>query len=75
MKLHEWFDNFDWDLLVSRQMDPPFKPKMQDLSQEILKAREENKDLSDQIRLEEKSDDPLIRNRKSKLSENWDWEF
>lgn len=76
IKNNEWFDKFEWDLLVNRLLSPPYVPKVQDLTQEIFKARNEINDLSNIIKAEEVKDDPMVRkNIKSKTIENWDAEF
>ncbi|CAG9331746.1 unnamed protein product [Blepharisma stoltei] len=77
LKAHPWFNGFNWDQLLSRQLEPPYRPRVSDLSREVQASLKNKRSISDIISIEEASEDiPQTKSRKPKsVFNNWDEEF
>jgi cGMP-dependent protein kinase len=72
LKGNAWFDDFDWDKLLDRQLKPPYLPPKQKMMTEadIAKMDSAAKKFIDQIVVDSKAEPPY---RKEKASDpNWD---
>lgn len=77
LKSHPWFQGFNWDALVNRQMPTPYKPRLPDLTRETQTALKLGRDLNEIITKEETAEEPPPgkSRRPNNIAENWDQEF
>ena len=71
LKNHAWFSNFDWDLLITRQADPPYIPNIGSIDAEIEQALFDTRNIDNIISLEENDKFPPDLGDE----ENWDKNF
>jgi cGMP-dependent protein kinase 1 len=76
LKSNLWFQNFDWDKLLSKALKPPCKPKQPNLKIDIENAFLTQKTMQETIaKVEAKSSIPAPRKKPAKVSPDWDQEF
>ena len=76
IKANAWFQGFDWDKLLSKNIKPPYVPKSKGLAHEIENAIASNHNLNDAIaKVEAKTDIPPPRKKGIKAHDDWDAEF
>lgn len=71
LKKHSWFSRYNWDDLLNKQIEPPFKPPVQNLKKEIEKGKSSENFDAAISKFEGMSKE---YNAKGKLN-NWDSEF
>jgi len=61
LKVHPWFEDFDWDGLLNETLEPPYKPpKLKNITDnEIEQMAQENIIISNYIK--EKYQDEIVR--------------
>ena len=75
LKSHPWFLGFNWDKIISKEIVPPYVPKISHIETEIEAASKSHKSLDDVIsKIENAEDIPKIK-RKDVISPTWDEEF
>ena len=78
LKKHPWFGDFDWDKLLSRQLNTPYKPKVSNVSREVSAVLKNFEHIGNLITWEEAQESiPQSRKRRPKnfIPEDWDAEF
>jgi cGMP-dependent protein kinase len=77
LKDHKWFVGLNWDSLVSRQITPPYKPKLPDIDKDIQNALKVSSHLEDAINHEEMYEDTQDAGgrRPRNAPANWDQDF
>ncbi|CAG9313369.1 PKG_10 [Blepharisma stoltei] len=77
LKNHQWFQGFNWEHLLTREIRPPYIPRVNDLSRDIQSALKQNRPLDDVITREENSEEipPGKSRRPRHCPENWDQDF
>ncbi|OMJ93134.1 hypothetical protein SteCoe_3952 [Stentor coeruleus] len=76
MKLHSWFQGLDWDKLLSKQLKPPFIPKIKNNKVEVDNALKIPKEFQETIaQVEAKDEIPPPRRKASRVPADWDEEF
>lgn len=77
LKSNHWFTGLSWDQLLSRQIEPPYKPRVSDLSRDIQASLKSRKTLNDIISQEEANEEiaPSKSRKPKQTSSNWDEEF
>jgi hypothetical protein len=75
LKTHEFFQDFNWDKLVSKEMASPYKPKLNSSAGEIARARQLRKNLQEFISRDENSDKSTFHRTFKPPTPTWDEEF
>nr|CAD79354.1 cGMP-dependent protein kinase [Paramecium tetraurelia] len=76
LKAHQWFDDFDFDKLFSRELKPPYLPKPENMvsEQDIQKRFNQNKLVLQEIKNEQDSH-KIKYNKHLAKDPNWDKDF
>jgi len=78
LKNHPWFEGFEWDRLMSREMQPPYKPPLGDnLTAKVNIALRRRRSFNSII-ADEESDDEMDRQVQAFVQSppvNWDHDF
>jgi hypothetical protein len=76
MKLHSWFQGLDWDKLLSKQLKPPYIPKIKNNKVEVDNALKNPKNFQETIaKVEAKAEIPPPRRKALRMPADWDEEF
>mmetsp|Transcript_26535 Transcript_26535/g.26188 ORF Transcript_26535/g.26188 Transcript_26535/m.26188 type:complete len:143 (-) Transcript_26535:65-493(-) len=77
LKNHPWFNGYNWDHLISRQIESPYKPRLHDLNRDIQAAMKNGRNLTEIIAMEEANDEiqPSKHKKSGSANPNWDAEF
>ncbi|CAG9323131.1 PKG_22 [Blepharisma stoltei] len=77
LKNHPWFQGFNWEHLLTREIRPPYVPRVNDLSRDIQSALKQNRSIDDIITREENAEEipPGKSRRPRHCPENWDQDF
>jgi cGMP-dependent protein kinase len=75
VKGHLWFAGFDWEKLLSKEIRPPFIPKVLPVTQAVESALSSKKNLEEFISKIEMKDDIAKHKRRHDPPIGWDDEF
>ncbi|OMJ92780.1 hypothetical protein SteCoe_4414 [Stentor coeruleus] len=76
LKGHPWLSSINWDTLLSKGINPPFKPRVHDFEREIRAASKSAKTYDEIISREEANDSIPPKSKKPKaIYANWDEDF
>ena len=84
LKQHKWFEDFNWDKLMSRSLKAPYTPEIPNFRAEVksILAKKKRFDLDAEIEEAEESheeeappDNTEMKKYRAKIPENWDEDF
>ena len=77
LKSHAWFNGLSWDMLVNKQIEPPFVPKYQDCTKDIEATLKSRIPIEEVISKEEAVEDlhDTSKRRPKNVPLNWDQNF
>ncbi|OMJ84662.1 hypothetical protein SteCoe_14181 [Stentor coeruleus] len=75
MKTHIFFEEINWDRLLAKETPSPYKPKVNSVQNDVVRAKKLRKNLQEFISREEILDNQSSRRCFKPASANWDEEF
>ena len=75
LKIHPWFVGLNWDKIISKELRPPYIPKISPLEQEINHALNQDKNIDGIITALESKDEIQKNKRHVVVPPGWDKDF